>query len=148
MVQNLKFRPFSPSDLDQCLAIFDSNCPKFFAANERDKFLKYLTQERLPYFVVTDGDQHQLACGGFIIDEGVGELAWGMVRSDIQHQGIGRYLFIKRLAEITKSGAKMVIMDTSQHSLGFYESLGFRVVRKQPEGYGPDLDRFDLQLLL
>lgn len=35
---------------------------------------------------------------------------------------------------------------TSQNSLGFYQSLGFQVVSRKQDGYGPGLDRFALQL--
>jgi hypothetical protein len=34
-----------------------------------------------------------------------------------------------------------------QHTVGFYERLGFRTVRIDPEGYGPGLDRCEMERL-
>jgi GNAT superfamily N-acetyltransferase len=146
MTQELLFRPYAPEDLHQCLMIFDGNCPRFFADHEGDAFLKYLQERRFPYFVVTDNQHQVLACGGFAIEKGVGELAWGMVRSDIHRKGVGRYLFKQRLYEIRKAGVESVKMDTSQYSLGFYLGLGFKEVSRTTDGYGPGLHRIDLRL--
>lgn len=146
MKTDLVFRPYTPEDFDDCMSIFDGNCPKFFADHERQAFQKYLQEARYPYFVVTDIQNQILACGGFVTEKGIAELAWGMVRNDIHHQGVGRFLFTQRLDAIRKAGANAIIMDTSQHSLGFYQSLGFEVVGRKPDGYGPGLDRIDLRL--
>jgi ribosomal protein S18 acetylase RimI-like enzyme len=148
MTQLLSFRPYAQEDQNECLAIFHSNCPKFFASHECDGFLKYLQEARNPYFVVTDANGRILACGGYVIENGTGELAWGMVGRESHRQGIGRFLFKKRLESIEIAGAAAVIMDTSQHSLGFYQGLGFEVISMKPDAYGPGLDRYDLRLAL
>ncbi|WP_324960826.1 GNAT family N-acetyltransferase [Oligoflexus sp.] len=100
----------------------------------------------MPYFVVTNDEKSVLACGGFVIEKRVGELAWGMVREDIHRQGIGRSY---SLGGWTRPGRpEPVIMDTSQHRLGFYQRLGFQILSGKPDGYGPGLDRYDLRLNL
>jgi hypothetical protein len=41
-VTETTFRPYCPTDIDSCLDIFDANCPKYFAANERDEYRCFL----------------------------------------------------------------------------------------------------------
>jgi predicted GNAT family N-acyltransferase len=37
-----------------------------------------------------------------------------------------------------------VSIDTSQHTTGFYQHLGFKVIEWKKDGYGPGLDRVEL----
>lgn len=72
-----------------------------------------------------------VGCGGYAIEEqnALGRLVWGMVRSDSQKLGLGRYLLLFRLREITKAGGiRMVHLDTPQHSAQFYEKQGFKAI--------------------
>ncbi len=142
--ENLLVRAFDPQDLDPCLAIFDSNCPQFFAADEREKFVHYLIHECLPYYVVIDGISRMVACGGFLVENKVAELTWGMADRSFHGRGIGLLLFKFRLEQIRKARAIALKMDTSQHSLGFYLKLGFQIENKAADGYEPGLDRYDL----
>ncbi|WP_141732678.1 GNAT family N-acetyltransferase [Oligoflexus tunisiensis] len=148
MPQELRFRDCQRQDHDRCLAIFDGNTPEFFAFQEREAFERYLTKERLPYFVVEDGQGIIVACGGFVIERGEADLAWGMVERSVHGQGIGTFLFDQRLEAIRKTGASVLHMDTSQKSLGFYKRYGFRVEKETLNGYGPGLHRYDLCLNL
>jgi hypothetical protein len=39
-------------------------------------------------------------------------------------------------------------MDTSPRTVGFFTRVGFRVTGRTADGYGPGLDRLDLELCL
>ena len=39
---NLIFNSYSDAHLDECLTLFDKNCPKFFATNERQDYDDFL----------------------------------------------------------------------------------------------------------
>jgi len=41
-----------------------------------------------------------------------------------------------------------VVIETSQHTRGFYEGLGFRLTALVPDGFGPGIDRCDMVLTL
>ncbi len=41
-----------------------------------------------------------------------------------------------------------VVLDTSQHSRGFFERFGFQQVARHRDGYGPGLDRCEMRLEL
>ena len=38
----MKFEKYKQSHFENCLQLFDKNCPKSFAANERDDYAAYL----------------------------------------------------------------------------------------------------------
>ncbi len=47
------FRDYEESDQAACRAIFDANCPEFFALNERDDYLLFLDANTPGYKVCT-----------------------------------------------------------------------------------------------
>jgi GNAT superfamily N-acetyltransferase len=146
----MDLRPYQPADRDQCLGLLDSNTPRFFDAGERRKFEGFLDQLSCPYFVM-EHDGAMVGCGGYAMEQEKtsARLVWGMVRSDSQKLGLGRYLLLFRLREITKvGGIQMVHLDTSQHSAQFYEKQGFKISRIIKDGYGPGLDRVEMMMKL
>ncbi len=143
----MELRPYLVPDRDLCLGLLDSNTPRFFDIGERRKFEEFLDQRNCPYFVM----EHEAAivgCGGYAIEK-TARLVWGMVRSDSQKLGLGRYLLLFRLREITKvGGIQIVLLDTSQHSAQFYEKQGFKISRIAKDGYGPGLNRVEMMMKL
>ena len=58
-------RAYAPGDREDCLAIFDSNVPEDFRAEERVGFEAFLDALPGPYFVVVDDEGRVRACGGY-----------------------------------------------------------------------------------
>lgn len=146
-------RPCLPDDFSACLAIFDSNMPTFFAPEERPLFcgfLQNLDVKGRTYLVLTRKNT-VIACGGLLVDEVTGQasLEWGMVQHGLHGQGLGAKLTKARLALARAvPGIVELTIETSQHSRGFYERLGFTVSKIIPDGFGPGLDRWDMTLPL
>jgi len=42
LTTEINFRPYSSNDRESCLSIFDANCPKYFATNERSDYAQFL----------------------------------------------------------------------------------------------------------
>ena len=105
-----------------------------------------------PYLVLTDAGGAIVGCGGYAIDQdepGRADLCWGMVRQEKHRRGYGRTLVHARIDAAKRDPAVRVIaLDTSQHTTGFYERFGFRVTKVEPDGYGPGLDRCEMRLEL
>ena len=142
----MDIRPYSLADRPRCLAVFDSNTPQFFDPSERSLFETYLDRDDLSYFVM-DHDGDIVGCGGYYIGEDglMANLVWGMVRRDLHKQGLGRFLLMFRLREITKAnGVQMVRVGTSQHAAAFFEKQGFKAASVQKDGYGPGIDRIEM----
>src|SRR5207237_6651744 len=88
-------------------------------------------------------------CGGYFLteDKALARLVLGMVRRDWHRQGLGRFLLLFRLREITKAGGvRMVRLETPQHSAPFFESQGFKVVRVANGGYAAALDQVEITM--
>ena len=143
-------RPYSPVDKTACLAVFDSNTPQFFDPTERHNFEAFLDAPFGSYFVM-ENEGAIIGCGGYAIEESssTASLIWGMVGHGLHRRRIGRFLLMFRLREITKTnGAELVRLATSQHSAGFFEKQGFKVVSIQKDGYASGMDRVEMRMKL
>jgi hypothetical protein len=66
----------------------------------------------------------------------------------------GPYLVVRdpdrrRVERITRDGSvREITLNTSQHTLGFYQRLGFEVVEVLKDGYAEGLDRCEMRLVL
>jgi len=143
-------RSYSPADRAACLAVFDSNTPRFFNPAERSGFEKFLDVMDCSYFVMEHGGAIT-GCGGYALaaDTWRANLVWGMVRGDLHRLGFGRFLLLFRLREITKAGGvQLVTLGTSQHAARFFEKQGFKVSSIRKDGYAPGMDRIEMTMKL
>lgn len=152
-------RPYTIEDKQQCVEVFESNRPKFFDKEELPAFIKWLgvqgegidpaysNAEKDEYFVIEE-NKRIIACAGFYIVKGAkkANLAWGMIHSDFHKKGYGTTLYMFRKDVIRKQWPGYAItMGTSQHTYPFYEKMGMKVVASFKDGYGPSLDRLDME---
>ena len=146
---NVDFRDFAPADLEACLHVFDTNVPDFFTYEERDLFADFLRELPGPYFVLELGEGGVAACGGYAFTEdgARADMCWGMVRRDLHGQQLGRALTELRVEE-AKADPRVteLALNTSQHTRGFYERLGFHVIEVVEDGYAPGLDRCEMRM--
>jgi hypothetical protein len=143
----LQLRPFTPADRDACLAIFDSNLPKFFKEHERPDFVAFLDRLPCPFFMVVDADGHPVGCCGYTPERG--RLVYGMVTQAWHRQGVGRLLLWARLADwFVAHGPAVVTLLPSQHSSGFFAHDGFVTTKVTAGGFAPGLHRHDMELRL
>ena len=150
----MRVRDYTSDDRDACLAVFDSNVPRFFVPREREEFAAFLDALPGPYFVVEDDTGAVVGCGGYAVEPGTKDahLCWGIAARGRHGTGLGRLLLDARLERVRADAAdgsiEAIALDTSQHTRGFYERRGFRVERVTPDGYAPGLDRCDMRLAL
>lgn len=147
----MRVRDYTTADRSACLTVFDSNVPGFFVPPEREEFAAFLDALPGQYLVVEDDAGRVLGCGGYAVRPGTAtaDLCWGMVRRERHGTGLGRLLLEARLERARADAPlEVVALDTSQHTLGFYERRGFRTERVTPDGYAPGLDRCDMRLFL
>lgn len=154
-----QIRDYSARDREACLRIFESNTPLFFDPSERESLVNWLQAKeegRIAYssnlaehFYVLELEGRVVGCAGFYIP-GSGQLAnmvWGMVERALHNKGLGRQLLAWRISMVQKDYPHCaIILDTTQHSFGFFERLGFQVTRITPGFYGPGLARYDMVL--
>ena len=127
----METRPYSAVDESACLGVFDSNVPEFFTAAERADFEEFLRDPQCTYVVMEHAGE-VVGCGGYYIlaDQISARLAWGMVRKAFHKQGLGRFLLMYRMKEVTRLAAvQTVSLTTTTQAAGFFSSQGFKVVR-------------------
>jgi acetyltransferase (GNAT) family protein len=132
-------RAYSPADRAACLAVFDSNTPRFFDLAERRDFETFLDAVDCSYFVM-EHDGAIAGCGGYAIavDTSLASLVGGMVRADLHKLGLGRFLLLYRLREITKAGGVQLVR------LG----TGFKATGIRKDGYASGMDRIEMMMKL
>lgn len=147
----MRVRDFRSSDTTACLAVFDSNVPRYFTLPERAAFRDFLHALPGPYMVIEDEAGAVVACGGLAIDPASGrsDLCWGMVRGELHGSGLGRRLMEARLDRArTHPDVRIVALNTSQLTTGFYERFGFVTTETILDGYAPGLDRCEMRLTI
>lgn len=147
---SLNIREYTSTDFEDCLALFESNLPRYFAEHEREEFVAWLNDPKRASYSVAEVDGQVIACGGIYHDpeqHHVG-MAWGMVRRDLHGNGIGRRLTEFRLNQMVELYPSLERrLATSQHTYQFYEKMGFTVQKVTEDGFGPGIDRYDMSLV-
>lgn len=154
----MEIRSYRPDDRQGCLEAFKSNVPLFFTTPEITDFGLFLdrivqlnpqeTEERVFYYVVEE-DEKIIGCGGFgfyTLDGDI-SLTWGLIHNAYHKTGLGEKLLAHRLQQIaTLYPGKKVIIDTTQHSFGFFEKYGFVTTQITPDFYTVGMHRYDMVL--
>jgi predicted N-acetyltransferase YhbS len=140
-------RLFAAIDANACLAVFDSNVPRYFGVHERADFSSYLRRsERAHDYLVLERGGRIVACGGLMrTDADTAAFCWGMVDSRLHRQGLGNTLALARVAQAHALGVRRLTLSTSQHSRGFYAAQGFIVTAIVTDGHGPGLDAVHME---
>ncbi len=144
--------PYIKEFEQNCLAIFESNCPSYFLESEREEFTNWLEEivgNKHNYWVGLVREK-PIACGGiYIADDSFGRaeypnevgFAWGMVHSDYQKQGYGKQLAEYRIHYLKQEyPERPIILRTTQKTYQFFERFDFSIREWIKQGYG---DRFD-----
>jgi hypothetical protein len=143
-------RKYSANDREACLKIFDSNVPVVdFSASERIQYEGFLDHLPGPYFVVED-DKEIVACGGYAphkSEVGAITFCWGLVTQKRHKSGLGRFLLTERL-KLVSTDALFVVVNTSQHSYGFFAKMGFKTDRVVQDGLNPGIDLHEMRFSL
>ncbi len=158
----IAIRDFRPEDRAACLALFDGNTPAYFHPGERAAFADCLAStDFLPprlrnegrppgrFFVAVGDDGAVIGCGGWYVDGAEATLSWGMIDRAHHRQGVGRLLLDERLRCIRAEGrARTVRVQTTAPVVGFFERMGFRIVRAAVPGLVDEMPLIELSLAL
>ncbi len=141
------FRPYCPADREQCLALFDANCPAFFAANERVDFEAYLHGMPSGYSLCVRNDSVVGAFGVAAGNEaGRSRLNWIMLDPSCHGQGLGSTIMTKVLKMAAEAGSSVIDIAASQYSADFFAHFGASETQRTKNGWGPGMDRIDMEL--
>ncbi len=144
----MNIRQYTSEDIEAVVAVFRSNIPKYFGPVEEPGLREFLSTARSDeYFVFEIGD-NVVGSGGIALNsDDTVSLCWGMICKEHLGTGLGRRMtqFRIDLSREKYPGVPMVI-STSQHTRGFYEKFGFRLIERFPDGFGPGIDTCTMRL--
>lgn len=155
----ISFLPFAACHKKDCLAIFDSNCPPYFAQSERILFSNFLNSliDNKPvydtikenFFYVLIVKDKIIGCAGFYTQTNNSQIrfSWGMILNSYHKKGLGTRIVQFRISKIKEFFPKhQIALDTSQHTFKFYQNFGFEVKEYTKNGYAQGLDKYEMLL--
>jgi len=145
----MKFVNYDSSYFDNCLKLFDDNCPDFFALNEREDYVAFLHNKSSSYFVgITDSIV--VSAFGIIFEPSLlaGRISWILVSPRYKSQGLGTQMV--NLAKHIALERKVFTIDiaASHLSAPFFEQFGALRLKETENGWGESMHRVDMQLRL
>ena len=145
----MKFLNYDNSDFDNCLKLFDKNCPSFFALNEREDYIAFLQSNSSSYFVgITDSVV--VSAFGIIFEPRLltGRLSWILVSPKYKNQGLGTKMM--NLAKHIALEKRVFTIDiaASHLSAPFFEQFGALTLKETKNGWGESMHKIDMQLKL
>jgi GNAT superfamily N-acetyltransferase len=147
MAPRLEFTPFVSTRRAACLAMFDQNCPDFFAPSERADYERFLEENADGYRVGLVDGRVAAAFGVTKTDAGGRcRLSWIMVGRETQGRGVGRAIMADVLRQAADLGARWVDIAASHKSAAFFAKFGARERSRTDDGWAPGMHRIDMEL--
>lgn len=140
------FEKCRPDLYEAALALFDANCPAFFAPNEREDFERFLLDFGADYRVAIDGKK---VLAGFALQTASGrraQIRWIMVHPEAHGAGLGRRMMSDAVSLAKEAGALTIDIAASHLSAPFFARFGAVERVRTPDGWGPGMHRVDMTL--
>ena len=146
-MNELIFSDYDPSDQPTCSALFEHNCPAYFAIEERSAYQAFLKAEPKPYWIAWT-DNVAVACYGVTIERDVAGIDWIMVDPSYQSKGVGDAMVKRAFSLFNKHNVKEVKVATSQHANRFFERYGLVETSTTLHGWGQGMHKIDMVMSL
>ena len=147
-MSKVSFRPYREADHQPCISIFDANCPEFFAPNERQDYEEFLEPVPGDYEVCEVEGKVLGAFGLFVDSEDMKTLNWILLDPQTQGNGVGSTI-MKRVIQLSRASKTRVVKIAASHkSAPFFARFGASTIFLTKNGWGPGMDRVDMELSL
>lgn len=141
-----QIRSFSVIDQPACLALFDENCPDYFAQNERDEYTRFLDAQSGSYQVCILDDHVVGAYGLYATSSGHTALHWILFSPSVHGRGLGSYVMSRVIRELKEKGSFKIIISASHKSAPFFAKFGATEMATITDGWGPGMHRVEMQI--
>ena len=144
----ISFKPFHAADKMACLAVFDANCPEYFAPNERTDYERFLDSVPEGYEVCMLEGKMAGAFGLTRNSETSLSLDWIMIDPHRHGAGLGSSIMKRVFDAGRRSGVSLITIAASHKSAPFFEKFGAVPINTIMHGWGPGMTRIDMELSL
>ncbi|MEM8485510.1 MAG: GNAT family N-acetyltransferase [Bacteroidota bacterium] len=141
----MNFRSYTSSDRSSCIQLLEANTPAYFAPNERADYVAYLDKGPTGY-MVCERDEKIIAAFGFAVNGTHGRVQWIMTSPAAQGSGMGGAMMRLVLQKAEAAGVQVIDIAASQKSAPFFAHYGAVEIKFTAAGWGPGLDRIDMEL--
>lgn len=142
-----KILPYKKEYRAECIEIFKTNIGPYFAEDELEGFEDFLDNHvgSTRYYVVFSKDKI-IGCGGYCLVNGKVKLTQGMVIKQSHKTGAGLFLLKYRLKMAAEEYPDKIIgIDTSQNTEGFFKKYGFITKNVVKDYYAIGLDKVSME---
>jgi hypothetical protein len=147
MKQSLEFKPYHATDRSACLALFDENCPEYFAPGERDDYATFLDSATENYVVCRFAHRIVGAYGLYLNNPSGAALHWILLSTSSQGLGLGSTIMSRVIDEVRLSGRVPLLISASHKSAPFFARFGAIETARVPDGWGPGMHRVEMRLI-
>jgi GNAT superfamily N-acetyltransferase len=140
------FRPWQSAHRSACLAIFDENCPEYFAVNERGDYSTFLDSRPEHYVVCMVGDRIVGAYGLYPVDRGGTALHWILISPSAQGLGLGSIMMSRVVDDVRGRSRFPLHISASHKSAPFFARFGAVEISTVTDGWGPGMHRVEMCL--
>lgn len=145
----MKFLSYNDAYYDNCLKLFNGNCPQYFAENERADYIAFLNSKPAGYCVGISGG-NIVSAFGISVTPGTSRarLSWILVSPNFIGKGMGLNMMGRAKETALLEGASFIDIAASQLSAPFFKKFGAKEVNTIKNGWGPGMHRIDMQISL
>ena len=142
----LKLQEYKQTDFDACMDLFDSNCPAYFAIEERIDYQNYLKFNEDKYLLGYI-DESLIGCFGITKhDQITCSISWIMVSPSHHRGGYGSQMMEHFLDYVQKMNMKRVLVATSQHAENFFKKFGAYREGYIEDGWGKGMHQVNMEI--
>ena len=137
-------RPYTISDKENLIHIFNLNVPDYFHQTELSEFVSYLDVKAKTYCVIELNGE---IIGGIGYEvrqsDRSGRINWMFLHPGFSGLGYGKEAALACISLLkTQQDVDVLIVRTSQFAFKFFEKLGYKLISQEKNYWAPGLDLY------
>ena len=143
-IPKLEFQKYIDSKYEECLELFELNCPTYFAEEERKDYKQFLEHDRDVYLLGYENGSLICCFGVTEHNKDLCSLSWIMVHPKHHKSGFGNEMMSYFISYAREKNKKTAMISTSQYANNFFEKYGAREIAFEENGWGRGMHKIDM----
>ena len=142
----LEFKDYSMESFNDCIELFDLNCPEFFAPIEKNDYIEFLNQTKEGYVTI---HHDSILIGAYGVHKTSSESAsqsWTLIHPKYQNKGIGRLIMERVFLYLESNQLDNLFLSTSQQTEAFFLKFGAIRIDYIENGWDEGLHRIEMKI--